>query len=92
MDRVASGRRRLSKSPPGANALSRFRRDRRVEPWYRVDAVSRQQTADDEKRARLAAALRENLRRRKVQARARRADEALAQEPDPQAQADSSRS
>ncbi|WP_168166157.1 hypothetical protein [Bosea sp. PAMC 26642] len=51
-----------------------------------------QPSADDEKRARLAAALRENLKRRKVQARARRADEALAQEPAPQAQADSSRS
>ncbi|WP_157733157.1 hypothetical protein [Bosea sp. AS-1] len=48
------------------------------------------QTADDEKQARLAAALRENLKRRKAQARARRAEEALAHEhePAPPAQAD----
>ncbi|WP_200827892.1 hypothetical protein [Bosea lathyri] len=50
------------------------------------------QTSDDEKKARLAAALRENLKRRKAQARARRSDEAVAQEPASQAQAESSRS
>jgi hypothetical protein len=54
--------------------------------------VNRQTAADDEKRARLAAALRENLKRRKAQARARRAEEAPAQEPEPQAQADPNRS
>jgi hypothetical protein len=54
--------------------------------------LSRQPTADDEKRARLAAALRENLKRRKAQARARRADEADGQEPAPPAQADIPRS
>ncbi len=37
----------------------------------RVDALSRQPAADEENRARLAAALRENLKRRKAQARAR---------------------
>lgn len=54
--------------------------------------MSRQTDADDEKKARLAAALRENLKRRKAQARARRAEEAPTQEPAPQAQADSKRS
>jgi len=49
------------------------------------------QTAEDEKQARLAAALRENLKRRKAQARARRSDEAHAREPEPPSQADSSR-
>ncbi|MGY6248753.1 hypothetical protein ACXIUS_14480 [Bosea thiooxidans] len=46
------------------------------------------QTADDEKQARLAAALRENLKRRKAQARARRAEEAHEHEPAPPAQAE----
>ncbi len=50
------------------------------------------QTAEDEKQARLAAALRENLKRRKAQARARRSDEAKAQEPAPPVQADPPRS
>jgi UDP:flavonoid glycosyltransferase YjiC (YdhE family) len=54
--------------------------------------VNRRSSADDEKTARLAAALRENLKRRKAQARARQADEATAEEPMPQAQADPSRS
>ncbi|WP_197280684.1 hypothetical protein [Bosea vaviloviae] len=54
--------------------------------------MNHQTSADDEKRARLAAALRENLKRRKAQARARRADEAPAQEPAPQTQADLNRS
>lgn len=51
------------------------------------------QTADDEKQARLAAALRENLKRRKAQARARRAEEAQAHEHDaaPPVQADTRR-
>ncbi len=49
------------------------------------------QTDDDEKQARLAAALRENLKRRKAQARARRTEEAQAQQPAPPAQADNSR-
>ncbi|MBD3846828.1 hypothetical protein IED13_14045 [Bosea sp. SSUT16] len=49
------------------------------------------QTADDEKQARLAAALRENLKRRKAQARARRVEEAQAHEPAPPAQADTPR-
>lgn len=57
----------------------------------RVDALSRQ-PAEDEKRARLAAALRENLKRRKAQARARKADEADAEQTAPPAQADSQRS
>ena len=41
--------------------------------------------------ARLAEALRQNLKRRKAQARARRSDEAQAREPAPPSQADSSR-
>ncbi|WP_265058095.1 hypothetical protein [Bosea sp. UC22_33] len=49
------------------------------------------QTAEDEKQARLAAALRENLKRRKAQARARRSDEAQTREPEPPSQADTSR-
>jgi len=58
--------------------------------------VTRQPSADDEKRARLAAALRENLKRRKAQGRARRQDEAQAQEqaqePDQPDQAEPPRS
>ena len=50
------------------------------------------QTAEDEKQARLAAALRENLKRRKAQARARRSEETGTQEPAPPAQAESPRS
>jgi hypothetical protein len=83
---------RLSKSVHAANHAPRIRRDPSVEPRYRVVAVNRQTTADDEKRARLAAALRENLKRRKAQARARRAEEAPAQEPEPKAQAEPNRS
>ncbi|MCO5091783.1 hypothetical protein [Bosea sp. (in: a-proteobacteria)] len=49
------------------------------------------QTAEDEKQARLAAALRENLKRRKAQARARRSQEAQTREPAAPAQAESSR-
>lgn len=56
------------------------------------DALSRQPAADDEKRVRLAAALRENLKRRKAQARARQAEEADAEQAAPPAQADSPRS
>ncbi|MDP3255756.1 MAG: hypothetical protein Q8S58_19940 [Bosea sp. (in: a-proteobacteria)] len=63
-----------------------------VQPRYRVVAVNRQTAADEEKRARLAAALRENLKRRKAQARARRAEEAPAQDEAPRAQADCDRS
>lgn len=62
----------------------------------RVDALSRQPAADEENRARLAAALRENLKRRKAQGRARRQDEAQAQEqaqePDQPDQAEPPRS
>ncbi|PZN93969.1 MAG: hypothetical protein DCF30_21000 [Hyphomicrobiales bacterium] len=83
---------RLSKSVHAANHAPRFRRDPSVEPRCRVDAVNRQTEADDEKRARLAAALRENLKRRKAQARARRAEEAPAQDEASQAQADPTRS
>jgi hypothetical protein len=54
--------------------------------------VTRQPSADDEKRARLAAALRENLKRRKAQGRARRQDEAQAREPDEPIQAEPPRS
>ena len=82
----------LSKSVHAANDAPRFRRVPSVEPRYRVVAVNRQTAADDEKRARLAAALRENLKRRKAQARARRAEEAPAQDEAPQAQADPNRS
>ena len=82
----------LSKFSHAANHAPRIRRDPSVEPRYRVDAVNSQTAADDEKKARLAAALRENLKRRKAQARARRTDEAPAQEPAPQAQAESTRS
>ncbi|WP_332683639.1 hypothetical protein [Bosea sp. (in: a-proteobacteria)] len=54
--------------------------------------MSRQTEADEQKRARLAAALRENLKRRKAQARARRASETEATDEPPPAQAESSRS
>lgn len=53
--------------------------------------MNRQTAADDEKKARLAAALRENLKRRKAQARARRAEEAPAQDEAPQTQAEPNR-
>ena len=49
------------------------------------------QTAEDEKQARLAAALRENLKRRKAQARARRSDEVQTRESEPPSQADTPR-
>jgi len=90
--RAAAGAPRLSKSAHAANHAPRIRRVPSVEPRYRVVDVNRQTAADDEKRARLAAALRENLKRRKAQARARRAEEAPAQEPEPQAQAEPNRS
>ena len=61
----------------------------RVQTRDRVDAVTR--PADDEKQARLAAALRENLKRRKAQARARRSEEAGPEQPEPSAQADDRR-
>jgi hypothetical protein len=54
--------------------------------------LSRQTEADEQKRARLAAALRENLKRRKAQARARRTVEAEATDETPPAQAETSRS
>ncbi|MGE7470899.1 hypothetical protein ACQKLX_15755 [Bosea sp. NPDC003192] len=54
--------------------------------------MSRQTEAEDERRARLAAALRENLKRRKAQARARRASETTAEDMLPPTQADSPRS
>jgi hypothetical protein len=54
--------------------------------------LTSQPSADDEKRARLAAALRENLKRRKAQGRARRQDEAQAEQPDKPSQAEPSRS
>jgi hypothetical protein len=55
--------------------------------------VNRQTSAEDEKRARLAAALRENLKRRKAQARARRTEgAAVPADEAPQAQADPDRS
>ena len=64
-----------------------------VQPRYRVVAVNRQTAADEEKRARLAAALRENLKRRKAQARARRVEGAAVEADEaPQAQADPDRS
>lgn len=60
--------------------------------FRRADALSRQTEADDQKRARLAAALRENLKRRKAQARARRATEPEAKDEAPPAQAEPPRS
>jgi hypothetical protein len=54
--------------------------------------LSRQTEADDERKARLAAALRENLKRRKAQARARRASDTPAEEQMPPAQAETPRS
>jgi len=83
----------LSKSGDAANDAPRFRRDASVQPGCRVVVVNRQTSAEDEKRARLAAALRENLKRRKAQARARRAEGAVnpADEAS-QAQADPDRS
>ncbi|PZR89235.1 hypothetical protein [Bosea sp. CRIB-10] len=60
--------------------------------FRRADALSRQTEAEDERRARLAAALRENLKRRKAQARARRASETTAEDTLPPTQADTPRS
>lgn len=60
--------------------------------FRRADALSRQTEADEQKRARLAAALRENLKRRKAQARARRTAETEATDETPPAQAETSRS
>jgi hypothetical protein len=54
--------------------------------------LSRQTDADEQKRARLAAALRENLKRRKAQARARRSTGAAAEDETTPAQADPDRS
>jgi hypothetical protein len=60
--------------------------------------LNRQTEADEQRRARLAAALRENLKRRKAQARARRTaettetTEAAAEDETPPAQAESPRS
>ena len=44
--------------------------------------MNRQLNADDEKKARLAAALRENLKRRKAQARARRSGDPGSEAPE----------
>ena len=86
-----SWRRRLSGGVSGSNdTAANSPRSRVQTPKNRADAVTRQ-TAEDEKQARLAAALRENLKRRKAQARARRSDEAQAREPEPPSQADTSR-
>jgi hypothetical protein len=83
----------LSKSGDAANDAPRFRRVASVETGCRVVAVNRQTSAEDEKRARLAAALRENLKRRKAQARARRVEGAAVEADEaPQAQADPDRS
>lgn len=60
--------------------------------FRRADDLSRQTEADEQKRARLAAALRENLKRRKAQARARRTAETEATDDTPPAQAETSRS
>ena len=65
-------RRRLLNGARRSIDAPRIRRDPSVEASCRVDAVNRSPDRDDEKRARLAAALRENLKRRKAQARARR--------------------
>ncbi len=55
--------------------------------------MNRPSAADDEKKARLAAALRENLKRRKAQARARHRDEAALRRDEPSdAQAEATRS
>jgi hypothetical protein len=55
--------------------------------------VNRPPSADDDKKARLAAALRENLKRRKAQTRARQADgQAPRQDQDADAQAEPTRS
>ncbi len=87
--------RRLSDGGAGSNDTAANSPRSRVQTpksntQSRADAVTRQ-TAEDEKQARLAAALRENLKRRKAQARARRSDEAQAREPAPPSQADTSR-
>lgn len=58
----------------------------------RAAALSRQTEAEDERKARLAAALRENLKRRKAQARARRASDMSPEDKLPPAQADLPRS
>jgi hypothetical protein len=49
--------------------------------------VNRRPAAEDETRARLAAALRENLKRRKAQARARKVEDQPAQDEVPNDQA-----
>jgi len=54
--------------------------------------VNRQIDPDSDRRARLAAALRENLKRRKAQARARRDADAQAEDTLPPAQAELPRS
>ena len=74
MFRVGTGLYRLRLSPirSGANHGREFAVFPRSRTVTRVDAVT--SPADDEKQARLAAALRENLKRRKAQARARRSE------------------
>jgi hypothetical protein len=64
----------------------------RLPAFPRADALSRQTEAEDERKARLAAALRENLKRRKAQARARRAADTAAEDTIPPAQAEPPRS
>ena len=85
-------RRACSRAAGGLTMSPRIRRVPAFKHRCRVDDVTRQ-TADDEKQARLAAALRENLKRRKAQARARRADEAQGRDHEaaPPAQADTNR-
>ena len=64
----------------------------RSRAFRRADALSRQTEAEDERRARLAAALRENLKRRKAQARARRASDTAVEDTPPPAKAEPPRS
>lgn len=84
--RLALSRRGRAANHEPTPAAARLRASRRA------DALSRQTEAEDDRRARLAAALRENLKRRKAQARARRASETTAEDTPPPTQADSTRS
>jgi len=84
--RPALSRRGRAANHEPTSAAARLRASRRA------DALSRQTEAEDERRARLAAALRENLKRRKAQARARRASETTAEDTPPPTQADPTRS
>jgi hypothetical protein len=55
-----------------------------------MSPAERREKSEDLRRARLAASLRENLKRRKAQSRAREAEARLSERPEPQATRDPS--